>query len=49
MLVLILHFVRAIKDGALDLRRRVAQLFTINDDENSALAYVLDSAALCTY
>jgi tyrosinase len=29
----------AIKDGALDLRRRVAQLFTINDDENSALAW----------
>jgi tyrosinase len=39
-------FVRAFKAGAKDLRRRVAHLFTFNDDENSAIAYVLVFASI---
>lgn len=39
-------FIRTFKAGANDLRRRVAQLFTFNDDENSAIAYVLISASI---
>ncbi|KAG1857734.1 common central domain of tyrosinase-domain-containing protein [Suillus subalutaceus] len=36
----------AFKAGAKDLRRRVAQLFTFNDDQNSAITHVLVSARI---
>jgi hypothetical protein len=41
-----LDFLRAFKAGAKDLRSKVAQLFVVNDDEDSALAYVLTFACL---
>lgn len=41
-----LDFIRVFKAGAKDLRSKVAQLFVVNDNEDSALAYVLAPASL---